>query len=106
MITMDATEAARAIRADLRAAVKNGEFGELPAGASISVRARYASCMSEVLVTIKGEQARAWAIAGTRLSDAAAETARRLMAIVDRHFDYDGRQRFAGVSLESGICLA
>lgn len=98
--TGTATQKAAKVRADVKAALKAGAFGQLPEGLKISVRTEYASLMSAINVTIKGA-ADEWAA-----TPACEALGRDLLEIVARHYEWDGRHRFADVSLDDGTRVA
>jgi hypothetical protein len=83
--------AAKAIRAELRRlATKDQRLTD----ATISVRATHASMMSDVTVRITGY---ADGQPPARHDTAAQALSRDLWAIVNRHWDHDGRIYFADV---------
>lgn len=107
------TQKAAKVRADIRAALKSGELGTVPAGLKISVRTEYASCMSAIDVTLKGAPDE-WALTGPvtdrgfperRISDECQALSGKLLAIVGRHYSPNGCQSFAEVSLENGVLV-
>lgn len=103
-MTLDATEAAKLIRADIATALK---AGDLPAGVKISVRREYASLMSAIHVTIRNAPAE-WAVREVGdayesrkvVTPAVRELGRRLRDIATRHFQTDPRHSFIEIHVE------
>jgi hypothetical protein len=93
------TKAAKAIRADIKAAVSDGTLPALPDGAVIRVRSRRASLMTAIDIEIENVP-RSWLIeAGTpnRRSGASRLLELALLAIGERYYRADGRGSFLDV---------
>jgi hypothetical protein len=94
--------AAKAIRADLAAAVKAGTIS-IPDGAKLRVRTETASMMKSVDVRVEGPTVEAWAYShdpdnGRSAATTASKTAQKLIEdVVARHWKtrYDGGPFYA-----------
>jgi hypothetical protein len=99
-------DAAKLIRADIKAAAKGGKFGTYPQGVTFGVRTESASLCSEIKVIIKGAPGD-WALEDdprgipglTVISGDLLELTRALKPIVRRHFQPDGSIYFAFIYL-------
>jgi hypothetical protein len=108
------TQKAAKVRADIKSALKAGTLGTLPSGLKISVRTEYASLMSAISVRLRNVPD-GWAFTRTevepgysprRITPECKALGAELLAIVARHYDWDGRHRFADVSLDDGMQVA
>jgi hypothetical protein len=105
-------EAAKLIRADIKAAGTNSELGTYPGGITFTVRTQKASFMSAIEVTINSAPP-GWAytddprgIPGLRqVSEDCKRLGGALRAIIARHFQADGSIYFADVQLDTGTAV-
>jgi hypothetical protein len=98
-------QAASKVRAGIKAAVAAGELPPYPEGITFRVRSGRASLMTEVEVYVLGAP-EAWCFTRDewevrRPSPASRELQAALLEIIGRHYESDGRHRFAGVTIDA-----
>jgi hypothetical protein len=98
------TEAAKAIRADIKAAVKDGTLPPYPEGVTFRVRSVRASLMAAIEITAVGVP-RSWAHTGgglavSRPSPASLILCDALTRIAARHYRADGQTSFISADFE------